>query len=89
MAAIDKFKDLNKTYEMPSNRLFEITPDDVLELTYVPRCIYVGSSGDMAVTDEFGNVVTFTNLFQGTWLPIRVIKVMATNTSAANLIGMV
>jgi hypothetical protein len=89
MPAIDKFQGEKKSYEMPSNQLFPITPDDVNELVFIPRSIYIGISGDLAVTDEFNNDVIFTNCFQGTWLPIRVKKVLATGTSALNLIGMV
>jgi len=86
--AIDKFQGEKKSYEMPSNNLFNIVPDDVIELTYIPRSIYIGLSGDLTVVDEFDNEVTFTNLFQGTWLPIRV-KLVKTASTAGNLIGMI
>jgi len=90
MAAIDKFQGEKKTYEMSSNHLYAITPDDVNELSYIPRAIYIGSSGDLAVVPEIGDpVVIFTNLFQGTWVTVRVKKVLATGTTASNLIAMV
>lgn len=85
----DPFKNITRSYEMPSNQFFDITPNDGVDLTIVPRAIYIGSSGHLAVLDEFGNSVIFNNLFQGTFLPIRVSRVLATGTSAALLIGMV
>ena len=89
MAAIDKFQGEKKTYDMSSNHLFDIVPSDVNDLAYIPRAIYIGSSGDLAVEPEIGSPVIFTNLFQGTWITIRVKKVLATGTTATNLIAMV
>ena len=85
----DPFKNITRSYEMPSNQFFDIVPSDVTDLAIVPRAIYIGSSGALSVIDEFGTTVTFTNLFQGTFLPIRVSRVLATGTGAAALIGMV
>ena len=89
MAAIDKFQNEKKTYEMPSNHLFSITPDDVLEQPYITRAIYIGTAGDLTVTDEFNNTVTFFNLVPGILLPLRVKLVKVTGTSAGALIGLI
>lgn len=53
------------------------------------QAIYVGGAGDVAVHPAYsGSAVTFTAPPVGTVLRIVVDKVMSTNTSATNLIGM-
>lgn len=61
------------------------TSDTVLQQW---SAIYVGGAGNVAVTMESGDVVTFTAPPVGTVLPIRVSRVMATNTTATLLIGL-
>lgn len=63
-----------------------ITPSDTVLQQW--SGIYVGGAGNVAVTMESGDVVTFTAPPVGTILPIRVIRVMATNTTATLLIGL-
>jgi hypothetical protein len=50
--------------------------------------IYVGTTGDVAVTTSRGSVVTFATVPAGTILPIKVTRVMSTNTTAAAMIGL-
>lgn len=50
--------------------------------------IYVGGTGDVAVTTSNGEVVTFSAVPVGTILPITVSKVMSTNTSATLMLGL-
>ena len=63
-----------------------ITPSDTVLQAYTG--IYVGGAGNVAVTMESGDVVTFTAPPVGSILPIRVTKVMSTNTTATPLIGL-
>lgn len=63
-----------------------ITPSDSALQTY--RAIYVGGAGNVAVTTEGGNIVTFTAPPVGTIIPVSTQKVMATNTTATLLIGL-
>lgn len=69
-----------------------LTPSDTLVFSPPLTGIYVGTSAsnqtNIAVTHPNGNVVTYTNVLQGTILPVCASKVMATNTSATGLIGM-
>lgn len=51
--------------------------------------IYVGGAGNLKVTTESGNVVTFSAVPVGTVLPIRTSLVWATGTTATNLVGLV
>ncbi len=64
-----------------------VTPSDSTELSNV-RALYVGVAGDLAVVMKNGGAaVTFKNAPIGT-LPIRVTKVMATNTTATNILAL-
>lgn len=64
---------------------FAITPSD----TTPQQCaaIYVGGAGNVTVTTEGGNVVTFTAPPVGTILPIRCKLIMAA-TTATLLLGL-
>jgi hypothetical protein len=50
--------------------------------------LYVGGAGNLAVVTEAGNTVTFTAVPVGTQLEIRVKQVLATGTTATNIVGM-
>jgi hypothetical protein len=83
----DSFQSLSVALDSPSGRLVAITKNDstVLETT---RGLYVGSGGNVVVTDNTGADVTFTGVAAGTLLPIRVTKVKSTNTTAADFMGL-
>lgn len=88
MPAIDKQKNLVNTYEMPSDHLEAIIPDDNNDLAYVTRGIYIGSIGNIRIQPENGSPVTFVGLVPGIILPVRATRVLATGTTASNLIAM-
>ena len=52
------------------------------------RAIYVGTGGTIKVTMVDGNAVTFTLVPGGTVLPVQVITVWSTGTTASNLVAM-
>lgn len=54
----------------------------------VTRALYVGTGGDIKVTMAYGDVVTFKNTMTGLVLPIQVIKVWSTGTTASNIIAL-
>lgn len=70
---------------------FAITPNDSTVFSQPTRAIYVGSGGNLTVQmvgyDNSNTILTFTNLFSGTILPIRAQRVYTT-TTATNLVGM-
>lgn len=66
-----------------------ITPANNTPLTFKPKAIYVGNTGNVVVTMGSANTtVTFFNVPQGTLLPVRAAYVLTT-TTANNLIGLV
>jgi hypothetical protein len=64
-----------------------VTPSDT---TILPDTIglYIGGVGNVAVTMLSGEVVTFIAVQTGSILPVRVVKVMSTSTTATNIVAM-
>ena len=51
-------------------------------------CLYVGNSGDVEVIMEGGTTIVFTNVPSGSFLPVLVTHVLATNTTATGIIAL-
>jgi hypothetical protein len=51
-----------------------------------PSVIYVGSGGNVKVTTAQGDDVTFVGVLSGSVVPVQVIRVWSTGTSATNLL---
>ncbi len=81
MAAVNKFVGL-KSDMAPAGNAFAITPHDTNELAFVTRGLYLGVSGDVAVTTSNGDEVTFLNMAAGIIHPLRVKIVKDTGTDA-------
>lgn len=71
---------------------FPMYPGDAAPVTasdtavFEPSVIYVGVAGDVVVTTMQGSQVTFKNVIAGTCVPVQVIKVWNTNTTASSLV---
>lgn len=66
-----------------------VTPHDTNELEVYSRAIFVGTGGNLAVVFVDGSsAVTLPNVQDGSVLPIRVKKVMSTNTTASNIVAL-
>jgi len=50
--------------------------------------LYVGTGGDLRVLTAGGDDVTFTAFPSGGFLPVQVIRVFSTNTTAAGVIAL-
>jgi hypothetical protein len=54
--------------------------------TYSPSCLYVGTGGTVKVIDNSGNTTSFTNVPDGSILPVLVTKVFSTDTTASGFV---
>src|SRR5690606_33215246 len=72
----------------PSGHGFAITPDDATDLERPVRALYGGYAGNLAVTFASGVEAVLEGVTGGTILPIRVVRVHATGTSAGAIIGL-
>lgn len=64
-----------------------VTPGDSTALRPT-RGLYVGGAGNVKVEMSLGNVVTFSSVAAGTLLPIQVVKVYSTDTTATNIVAL-
>ena len=71
----------------PATGAFSISPADGVQIKKT-RGLYVGVSGDVAVTMSDGTEVTFVDLAAGIEHPLSVIEVKSTGTNATSIIGL-
>ena len=64
-----------------------VTTSDTAEQNF--SGLYIGVTGDVAIKGTGGTAVTFKAVSAGTILPITVNRVMATNTTATNILGLI
>lgn len=67
---------------------FAITPDDDVDLPQVPRGVWVGGAGNVAVVGLSGSAV-LEGVTAGTLLPIAPTRVLLAGTTATKLVGLV
>jgi len=85
----DRFQTSSPSFSGPASHGFAVTPSDTAALSETTRGLYVGTSGHIAGLMASGGAVTFANVPSGTMLPVRLTKVMATGTTASNMVGLV
>jgi hypothetical protein len=73
------------TFPMYPGGATTVAQSDTVNLP-TPSVIYVGGSGNVKVTTAQGDDVTFNGLLTGSIIPVQVIRVWSTGTSATNLI---
>lgn len=67
---------------------FSVTKSDSTTFSRMPRALYVGGEGDVAVRTAEGTNVTFASVPAGTILPIRCDRVLSTGTTATNIVAL-
>ncbi len=74
----------------PAAHLFAITPSDATIFPTATRGIWVGGAGNIAIValSDTGSPVTLTAVPAGTLLQIAAQQVMATGTTATDIVGM-
>lgn len=75
----------------PSGNAVAVTPSDTVDLTTKRdgcRALYVGVAGDIAAVLPTETVITLKNAVAGTILPVRCVRVNATDTTATDLVAL-
>jgi hypothetical protein len=87
--AYDAFQQLSVSSMTPSENCFPIVPDDIAELPYLTKAIYIGGGGDLVLLiGDSQTPVTFRNTVPGSVLDVRVRAVRSTGTTASDLVGL-
>ena len=79
-----------QTQESPATSSYSVTPHDTNEIgPYVPRAIYVGVGGDIAMELEGDETsIVWVGVPTGALLPVKARIILATGTTATNIIAL-
>ncbi len=77
---------MSDIFGAPAEAAAAVTASDSTVVNF--RSLYIGATGNVAVTMKNGQVVTFVGVPTGMILPVVVTKVMATNTTATSIVGL-
>ena len=80
--------------KLQAGRAASVTPSDTANIpsasggTNNGCVLYIGGAGNVKVETVGGDEVTFVGINTGTFLPVQVVKVFATGTSATNVLAL-
>jgi hypothetical protein len=80
--------------KLQAGRAAAVTPSDTVNIPAITGgsnngCVlYVGGAGNLKVLTVGGDEVTFTAIPVGTFVPVQVLKVFATGTTATNIVAL-
>ena len=66
---------------------FVIVPHNTTKFARRARAFYVGVGGDITVLTGAGDVVQLKDVPQGSVIPLEIVRVNATGTTASSLVG--
>ena len=86
--------------KLQTSRAASVTPSNTVNIPYPgdntaspnearwPCVLYVGTGGTLRILTADGDDVTLLNVANGTFIPIQVIRVFATSTTASDIIAL-
>lgn len=79
----------DKDYTAASGSAESVTPSDGTDIPRGCRALYVGGTGTLVlILDKDSSAVTFVGVVAGSVLPIRTKRVLATGTTATNIVAL-
>ncbi len=78
------------SWDFPAKYAAAVTPNDTTVFAEPSKGLYIGATGNVVVhlQGDPATAVTFTGVPAGTVLPIRVVRVLSTGTTATGLVRM-
>ena len=80
--------------KLQANRAVTVTPSNTANISESTEAaksgvvLYIGTGGDLKVLTSGGDEVTFTNIQDGSFLPVQVVRVFSTGTTASDIIAL-
>lgn len=85
----DPFTGVVDSLTAPARRALILTPSDTVPLPEIPKAIYVGTGGNIAMRGAGGGPdQLWKNVQDGSILPFRVQYLRATGTTASDLLAL-
>jgi hypothetical protein len=85
----DQFSGHGDAVSAPATRGAAVAPHDANALPDIPKALFVGTGGSLAVRGAGGGAdVLFRNVPDGSVLPFRAQYVRATGTTAADIVAL-
>jgi len=88
----DRFGSFGDTVSSPATRATAIVPSDANDLIDIPKGIFVGAGGDITMVGlnapASATGITWKNVPAGSLIPFRARRIMATGTTAANMLAL-
>lgn len=84
---MDPFKNEQPTLITPAARWVAVTPSDGTDID-VPRSLYVGVGGNIAMVGSDGVEALWRNVPAGSVVPARPTRVKATGTTATDILAL-
>jgi hypothetical protein len=82
----DNFSGFGNSIDGPGSYAAAITPNDGGDLATSARALWIGTSGNIAVVPVGGGSPVIFKSISG-WMPVRVARVMATGTTATDIVA--
>lgn len=77
----------NQRYDaVPARSAASVTPSDATTLFTSTKGVWVGGAGNLAVTMHDGTSVTLVGVVAGSLLPVSVTQILATGTTATDIV---
>lgn len=83
----DRYQNLSGDLRSPASYAAAVTPSDTAPLAVASKRLWVGGAGNVALVTVGGDSVTYVGVPAGTYLQVRAQQVMATGTTATNIIA--
>ena len=83
--------------KLQASRAAAVVPNDTIDIPNPANAsglgnngnvLYVGTAGTLRVMTAAGDDITFVTVYAGSFLPIQVVRVFATGTTASNIIAL-
>lgn len=84
----DHFESHAQGLTSPAYHAQPVTPSDTTVLERTSRAVYVGMAGSLKVEMASGDVVILNSVLAGSVYPLRVRRVYATGTTAADIVSL-
>ena len=85
----DQFSGVVDSVSAPARRAVAVVPHDTTPLAEVPKALFVGTGGSIAMRGAGGGAdAVWKNVADGTVLPFRAAFVRATGTTASDILAL-